>query len=320
MASSTRPTKKIMKISLQGNKIFGYRPPKNFNSHFIFIGYKLNSFWHRVHSIVNSQLYCDESIPDKRVEEECYCLIFHGDNIGHFFHDIFFPFYARYRKKPRPIYFSFANNKFFYDFLCAAAGVENLIELSPLQTYHFDNVFITPEGRDLKDYDNYLEICNEIKNTCFKNLGIKENRYRTVLYGRTELARKKLLYIDHHFLKQHGIEMFHFSEMSFLETVKVMAETKNFIYIVGASVFYLLFLSKEAFVLEINPAVNNSWANMFGMDQLCQFRVMITQNIKATSTAEYANILHDSDVVFDADLKTHISNLLLDSKVRPYSQ
>jgi hypothetical protein len=134
------------------------------------------------------------------------------------------------------------------------------------------------------------------------------------MYGRSELSRKKLLNVDPIFLERHGIEVFHFSKLSFSETVKIMAETKNFIYIVGASVFYLLFLSKQVFVLEINPAVNNSWANMFGMDRLCQFSVMISQNIQATSTSEFAKVPHDSDVFFDSDLKTQITNLLVDSK------
>ena len=303
-----------MKISLQGNKVFGFRAPKNFNSHFTFFGFKLNSFWHRFDSMLNQHSRCDPSTDAERVEQGCYCLLFHGDNIGHFFHDIFFPFYVRYRKNPLPIYFSFAHNQFFYDFLCATVGKEKIIELSPTQTYHFDNVFIAPEGRDLKEYENYLEICQDIKNACFKNLNIIENRSRTIMYGRTELSRKKLLNVDPIFLERHGIEVFHFSKLSFSETVKIMAETKNFIYIVGASVFYLLFLSKEVFVLEINPAVNNSWANMFGMDRLCQFSVMISQNIQATSTPEFAKVPRDSDVFFDSDLKTQITNLLVDSK------
>ena len=53
---------------------------------------------------------------------------------------------------------------------------------------------------------------------------------------------------------------------------------------------------------------------MFGMDRLCQFSVMISQNIQATSTPEFAKVTHDSDVFFDSDLKTQITNLLVDSK------
>jgi len=118
-----------MKISLQGNKVFGFRAPKNFNSHFTFFGFKLNSFWHRFDSMLNQHSRCYPSTDAKRVEQGCYCLLFHGDNIGHFFHDIFFPFYVRYRNNPLPIYFSFAHNQFFYDFLCATVGKEKIIEL-----------------------------------------------------------------------------------------------------------------------------------------------------------------------------------------------
>ena len=75
----------------------------------------------------------------------------------------------------------------------------------------------------LKKYENYLEICQEIKNACFKNLNIIENRSRTIMYGRTELSRKKLLNVDTIFLERHGIEVFHFSKLSFSEMVKIMA-------------------------------------------------------------------------------------------------
>ena len=51
--SSISYAKTIMKISLQGNKVFGFRAPKNFNSYFTFFGFKLNSFWHRFDSMLN---------------------------------------------------------------------------------------------------------------------------------------------------------------------------------------------------------------------------------------------------------------------------
>jgi hypothetical protein len=145
-------------------------------------------------------------------------------------------------------------------------------------------------------------------------LQIKENRFRNILYGRTELARKKLLEVDPAFLQKHNLELLHFSKLNFDETVRVLAETKNFVYVVGASVFYLLFLSKEVSVLEINPAVNNSWANMFGMDRLCNFSVYISQNIKPTDTLEFKHIQHDSDVFFDTDLQAKITQLLAQSQ------
>ena len=74
-----------MKISLQGNKVFGFRAPKNFNSHFTFFGFKLNSFWHRFDSMLNQHSRYDPFTDAERVEQGCYCLLFHGDNIGHFF-------------------------------------------------------------------------------------------------------------------------------------------------------------------------------------------------------------------------------------------
>ena len=80
--SSISYAETIMKISLQGNKVFGFRAPKNFNSHFTFFGFKLNSFWHCFDSMLNQHSRCDPSTDAERVEEGCYCLLFHGDNIG----------------------------------------------------------------------------------------------------------------------------------------------------------------------------------------------------------------------------------------------
>ncbi len=299
-----------MKVSIYGNKVFGYKAPKNFNSHFVFKQFTIHSIAHIISSIFDSRTRIDRFVKTVEIHEECYCLFFHGDNIGHFFHDIFFPFYVRYRQNPKPVYFSFKGNSFFYDFCSAAIGALSLKELDGQFIYQFTNVHITPEGRDLKEYDNYENVCIEIKESCFRNLQIRENRFRNILYGRTELARKKLLGVDQRFLEAHNIELLHFSKLSFYETVRLMAETKNFIYVVGASVFYLLFLSKDVLVLEINPAVNNSWANMFGMDRLCNFSVLITQNIQATDTPEYKNIAHDSDVIFDDQIRHEILNLL----------
>jgi len=84
-----------MKISLQGNKVFGFRAPKNFNSYFTFFGFKLNSFWHRFDSMLN------------RIHDAILPLMLKGssrDAIASYFmvtiSDIFSPFYVRYRKNP----------------------------------------------------------------------------------------------------------------------------------------------------------------------------------------------------------------------------
>ena len=125
-------------------------------------------------------------------------------------------------------------------------------------TYQFNHLTLAPEGRDLKIYPDYVQICREIKNRCFASLNIQENRTKNLIYGRSELARKNLLNMDSDFLRANNIEKVTLSSLSFKETISLLAQAKSFTYMVGAGVFYLLYLDVKIPVLEINPAKNNS--------------------------------------------------------------
>ena len=95
--------------------------------------------------------------------EEFYLLLIHVDNIAHFFHDIFFPFYVKWRKNKKRVCVSIKGDQFQREFLESIIEPQYLIFLEYEQIYRFSKVIVTPEGRDLKVYDNYLEICHEIK-------------------------------------------------------------------------------------------------------------------------------------------------------------
>jgi capsular polysaccharide biosynthesis protein len=79
---------------------------------------------------------------------------------------------------------------------------------------------------------------------------------------------------------------------------------------VGAGVFNLLFLDPQVRVLEINPYKNNSWAQMFGLSNLCQFSVVISQNLASSHAATQDEAILDSHVYFDQQIKTDISKLI----------
>ena len=98
--------------------------------------------------------------------EEFYLLLIHVDNIAHFFHDIFFPFYVKWRKNKKRVCVSIRGDQFQREFLESIIEPQYLIFLEYEQIYRFSKVIVTPEGRDLKVYDNYLEICHEIKEIC----------------------------------------------------------------------------------------------------------------------------------------------------------
>ena len=243
-------------------------------------------------------------------DEDCYLLLLHEDNLAHFFHDIFFPLYVAWRMKNKKIFASINDKQFLKDFLIAVFGVENVFFSNRATTYKFLSITPTPESRDLKEYPDYIEICREIKSKCLSSLDIEEQRYRNLLYGRNELARKNLLGIDPDFLQQLDIEKVELSKLSFKETVELLSEAKSFVYMVGAGVFYLLFLDRNVKVLEINPVRNNSWAQMFGMEKLCQLNVFVSQNTQASEQPAQGDQTLDNHVYFDESIKEEIIALL----------
>ena len=242
--------------------------------------------------------------------EEFYLLLIHTDNIAHFFHDVFFPFYVQWRKNKKRVCVSIKGDRFQREFLESVIDPEQLIFLDYETPYSFSNLILTPEGRDLKIYPEYLNICREIRNVCFAKHGIIEARDKNLIYGRNELSRKNLLDIDQQFLKENNIEQVFLSKLSFRDYLSTLAQAKTFTYMVGAGVFNLLFLEPKVKGLEINPHRNNSWAQMFGMSNLCEFNVLVSQNLVNSSAATQDETILDSHVYFDAKIESAIKTLI----------
>lgn len=242
--------------------------------------------------------------------ESFYLLIIQTDNIAHFFHDVFFPFYVEWRKNTKRVCVSIRGNSFQREFLESVIDSKYLIFLDYDTTYLFSDLVVTPEGRDLKIYPDYQDICREIKFTCFARHGISEVRNKNLIYGRNELSRKNLLNIDQEFLKANSIEQVFLSKLSFREYLKTLASANTFTYMVGAGVFNLLFLDQHVRVLEINPHRNNSWAQMFGLSKLCEFHVIISNNLEHSIAAAQEELILDSHVNFDKRIETAIVDLI----------
>lgn len=242
--------------------------------------------------------------------ETFYLLIIHTDNIAHFFHDVFFPFYVEWRENKKRVCVSIKGNSFQREFLESVIDPQDLIFLDYDTPYAFSDLIVTPEGRDLKDYRDYIDICREIKAICFAKHGISEVRTKNLIYGRNELSRKNLLNIDQSFLKANDIELVFLSKLSFKDYLNTLASAKTFTYMVGAGVFNLLFLNDDVKVLEINPHRNNSWAQMFGLSKLCQFDVVISNNLEHSSAAAQDELILDSHVNFDQHIAAAITKLI----------
>ncbi len=244
------------------------------------------------------------------LNEPFYLLLLHEDNLAHFFHDIFFPVYAHWRRNPQKVFASINENQFLKDFLISVFGINEVVFANRSEIYHFKNLFLVPEGRDLRLFDNHVRICKEIKAKCFRHYGIGEKRKDHILYGRTELSRKKLLDIDENFLKTHHVKQLALSQQSFEDLIGILAQAKTFTYMVGAGVFYLLFLDDDVRVLEINPYQINSWAQMFGMADLCQLETYVSQNIQPSSNPAQGDPKLDSHVYFDDAIKKKLLKLI----------
>lgn len=244
------------------------------------------------------------------LNEPYYLLLMHEDNLAHFFHDIFFPLYVCWRQNPHKVFASINENQFLKDFLISVFGTDGVIFANRSEIYQFKNLFLVPEGRDLRSLDDHVKICKEIKAKCFSYYGIEEKRKNHILYGRTELSRKKLLDIDENFLKTHNVKQLSLSRQSFADLIGILARAKTFTYMVGAGVFYLLFLDDDVRVLEINPYRNNSWAQMFGIADLCQLETYVSQNIQLSSNPAQGNPKLDSHVYFDDAIKEKLLKLI----------
>ena len=247
----------------------------------------------------------------KNLEGEVfYLLLIHTDNIAHFFHDVFFPFYLEWRKNKKRVCVSIQGNSFQREFLESLIDPKDLIFLDADTAYAFSDLIVTPEGRDLKIYPDYQEICREIKAICFAKHGISESRTKNLIYGRNELSRKNLLKIDQEFLNANSIEQVFLSKLSFKDYLVTLASADTFTYVVGAGVFNLLFLDDDVRVLEINPYRNNSWAQMFGLSKLCKFNVVISNNLEHSNAAAQDELILDSHVYFDQQIAAQIKNLI----------
>jgi len=69
-------------------------------------------------------------------------------------------------------------------------------------------------------------------------------------------------------------------------------------------------LDDDVRVLEINPYQTNSWAQMFGMADLCQLETYVSQNIQPSSNPAQGNPLLDSHVYFDDAIKKKLLKLI----------
>lgn len=248
------------------------------------------------------------------LNEETYIFIVQYDNIGHFFHDHFFLFYSIWREKKRKV-LVYLHNNFYLDFIISTLGSEYVEKMDEKYLYSGKNIILTPEHikRDLKVIHNYKFLLNEIKENCFRNNNIIEDRHLNVLYGRQDLNRKKLLNIDIENLEKNGIKVIdNLSQYTFKKTIDLLSKCKNFIYMFGAGITYQLFLSN---VFEIHPHYNDSWSQKFGLCNVCNLTIYVSKNtISSNFIGGQIDKKLDDNIFYDKRLHECILQFTKDSK------
>lgn len=256
----------------------------------------------------------ESNLLEYKLNEETYIFIVQYDNIGHFFHDHFFLFYSIWREKKRKV-LVYLHNKFYLDFVISTLGSEYVEIMDDKYLYNGKNIILTPEHRkrDLKLINNYKFLLNEIKENCFSNNNIIEDRYLNVLYGRQDLNRKKILNIDIENLEKNGIKVIdNFSQYTFKNTIELLSKCKNFIYMFGAGVTYQLFLSN---VFEIHPNYNDSWSQKFGLCNVCKLSIYVSKNtISSNFTGGQNDKNLDDNIFYDNHLHECILQFIKDPR------
>ena len=249
---------------------------------------------------------CPQKSKVEILEDDAYflCCSRHN-NIGHFFHDQFFPFYVRWREQKSKVLVYTNENTFFLDFVIATLGRDYVITMDSSKTYESEYFMFAPEGRELfLESPDYVEIINEIRDNCFSHYKIIPNRTKNYMFSRAKLERKKLLNLDDSFLKDAKIEDIpNLHELNFEDVLKFMAQAKSFIYMVGAGTFYKVFFNENVHVLEINPYCNNSWADFFGLKDVCRLHLYISKNTQPKPAESKRSELLNAHVLFDAPLR-----------------
>lgn len=236
-----------------------------------------------------------------------YVLLVSSHNLGHFFHDAFFPMYFLWRKEKLPVIVTGTPTRFQMDFLEAVLGDENIVWAEYDKAYRVDALRIASDGRDIRSFDGYREVCDEIKVKCFNRFGIQEDRKLNVIYSRSSQKRKRLIGVAPEFLDQFGLKDVDITRMDFKSTLELLARTRVFVYMVGASVFNLIFLNENTLAVEINPLKDNSWARMFGLADLCNHRVIVSKDLVGCDDPWQKDPELDSNVLFSTSLREKIA-------------
>jgi hypothetical protein len=258
-----------------------------------------------------------EKLTEIILEEDYYVFITICHNIGHVFHDHFCYFYSIWRQNKKKVLIKL-HDRFIYDFVRATLGDEWVEEIDDNILYKIPKIYVVAEfDRNLKNIVNYLEIIEEIKYNCFRYYNIIEDRKDIVIYGRENLIRKRLLNINYKKLENNNIRSINdLSRYNFGELMLILSKINKFVFVYGAGIFYLVFLSKYVKVLEIHINIQDSWSVYYGLNNNCIHNIYVSKNSQENDTSKgiikgQQNSRVDCDIIYDTNLEHKILKICL---------
>jgi len=182
------------------------------------------------------------------------------NNIGHFFHENLFYAIDSFLKNKNIkwiLHSKLTEWELKFTLLCAK-HLDIPCEFSDL-TNHRSGL-----DYDIKKNDNFyiiMDMIQDIVNLEYPNTGFNKN-YK-VLYFRNDAQRRKMIGYENNLDLYFDEIIYDFNSMSFEKQVQLFMKCSHFVTIEGAHLTNIIFMNKDAKVLDISPC-ENSWQLMFG--------------------------------------------------------
>jgi len=223
------------------------------------------------------------------------CWIGHNVNIGHYLHDILFPSIDYYLQN--------SNVKFILsEYLRDWEKEITLLFINHFNIVYsiekFEHLQCLKKERNLLLSKNFYNFFSTLRDIIFKKYNITYNENFRVLYCRDDCKTRKLLNVNQSIYKHFDLIITDLSKLTFEEQVKMFMKTSHLVTLEGASLTNIIFMNKNAKVLDICNN-NNSWQIMFGTSKLINtFDVFIDKNQNFNANILYSKTIENKILDF----------------------
>jgi hypothetical protein len=197
-------------------------------------------------------------------------------NIGHFFHEYLFNAILAYIRNNNIIWV-LSNNLREWELKFCLLMIKYLnikYEYSDLGDYRIKlNTFNIKQHRE---FEYIMNLINKIINTEYHYIQYSDN-YK-VLYFRNDATRRKMIGYNGELNDYFNEIIYDMSNLSFENQVQLFMKCSHFVTIEGAHLTNVIFMNKNAKILDITPT-NNSWQLMFGTSKCVKIFEQLNLNL-----------------------------------------